>query len=463
MTKIHLIGIGYKPLDKKATEAILRSDVILANNRLLEVFKEYSEYESVKGRVKVLGSIHETMEYLKAQKTEDRRQKTEKRSRKAPECRTPGLESKNISLLASGDPMLFGIGRLITEVFNRDAVDVYPDLSSIQVAFSRIKETWSGAFLMSVHGGPDPTKRRKLEYEIADIPHLLATHNKLAILTDRENNPSEIAKAISGSSALCPLPSALKMYVCERLGYPVEKIVEGTPEEIAVRSFEHPNVVVIINSKEHRAKGIEQRTPNSVPLIPDPQSPTPIFGLREDEILHSRGLITKNEVRSVALHKLRFPQKGVFWDIGAGSGAVSMEAARLIPALKVFAVEKDEEQINNITANKNKFNTMNIEIVKGDAPEALKGLPAPDRVFIGGSSGKLEKIIDSILTARRSSLIVVINATTIETLNEAMQCMERNHFSVDISEVSVSRSKMAGNKRHMSALNPVFIITGEKD
>ncbi|MBI4850044.1 MAG: precorrin-6y C5,15-methyltransferase (decarboxylating) subunit CbiE [Nitrospirae bacterium] len=434
MTKIHLIGIGYKPLDKKAKEAILRSDVILANSRLLEVFKEYSEYESVKGRIKVLGSIHETMEYLKTE---------------VPKRGSAEVQKATISLLASGDPMFFGIGRLITEEFDKDAVEIYPDLSSIQIAFSRIKETWGDAFFMSVHGGPDPAKRRRLEYEIADIPHLLATHNKLAILTDKENNPAKIAKALSGPSALLHFcSSALKIFVCERLGYPNEKVIEGTPEEIAGRSFEHPNVVLIINSKKQRAKSIEEGF---------------VFGLKEDDILHSRGLITKNEVRAVTLHKLRLPQKGVFWDIGAGSGAVSVEAARLMPELKVFAVEKDEEQITNISSNKNKFSALNIKIVKGEAPEALKGLPAPDRIFIGGSSGMLEKIIDSIPASRLSSLIVVINATTIETLNEAMQCLERDHFSVDISEVSVSRSKMAGNKRHMSALNPVFIITGEKD
>ena len=185
------------------------------------------------------------------------------------------------------------------------------------------------------------------------------------------------------------------------------------------------------------------------------------FGLKESEIEHSKGLITKDEVRAVTLHKLRLPQQGVFWDIGAGSGSVSIEASRLCPGLKVFAIEKNEERLNCIDENKSKFSAMNIDIVQGEAPGAFEGLPAPDRVFVGGSGGSLDDIISSI-NGKMHSGIIIINAATLETLNEAVQCLEKKGFSVDVCEVSVSRSKMIGRKRHMSALNPIFIIAGEK-
>jgi precorrin-6Y C5,15-methyltransferase (decarboxylating) len=221
--------------------------------------------------------------------------------------------------------------------------------------------------------------------------------------------------------------------------------MEGTPEEISKMSFGHPNVVIITAGARSSR----------------PDNPVITFGLREAEIRHSRGLITKDEVRAVAIHKLRLPRTGELWDIGAGSGSVSIEAAIICPDLKIYAIEKDEDQLLYIKENKSRYAAWNIEIVSGHAPEAVHHLPAPDRVFIGGSSGRLNDIVDYI-SEKMSSGIAVINAATIETLNEAVQSLERNGFRVDVSEISVSRSKTIGGKRHMSALNPIFIIVGEK-
>lgn len=433
--KLYVIGIGYKPLDKKAREIISRAGVILASKRLSEVFKGYDEFEAVKDKIKVINNVDETINFIKAivEDTPPNPPLT-----KGGKGGVIPLIKGGVVLLASGDPMFFGIGRRAVKEFGKDMVEILPDLSSIQMAFSRIKEPWDNAFLMSLHGGPDPEKRRRLPHTINDIPFLLQEHNKIAILTDRENNPSEIAKVLN----LSPIAHSLLpvMYVCERLGYADEKITEGTPEEIAAMSFSEPNIVII-----------QQLAVSGQPSIVT-------FGLKENEISHSKGLITKDEVRAVTIHKLRLPQKGVFWDIGAGSGSVSIETARLYPELKVFAVEKDEEQINHIRENKKRFNAPNIEIIKGEAPDALISLPPADRAFIGGSSGRLEKIIGFI--AKMSVKIIVINATTIETLNEAILHLKNNGFDAEISEVSVSRSKTISGRRHLSALNPVFIIGG---
>ncbi|MBI4679801.1 MAG: precorrin-6Y C5,15-methyltransferase (decarboxylating) subunit CbiT [Nitrospirae bacterium] len=184
------------------------------------------------------------------------------------------------------------------------------------------------------------------------------------------------------------------------------------------------------------------------------------MGLKEDEIAHSRGLITKDEIRAIAIHKLRLPQNGVLWDIGAGSGSISIEAARLCPSLKIFAIEKDGKQVSNIKKNKIRFNTANVLAIKGEAPAALKKLPAPDRVFIGGSGGRLGRIINFI--AKFPVGIIIINAVTIKTLNEAVKGLESKGFKTRVSEAAVSRSRIVGGKMHMSALNPIFIITGEK-
>jgi precorrin-6Y C5,15-methyltransferase (decarboxylating) len=412
--KLYVIGIGYRPLDKRAVNLIINAPVILASKRLFDVFARYEEFQIVKERVRVINNIDETVSFIKANLTQ------------------PAV------LLASGDPLFFGIGKRLIEEFGRDKVEIIPDLSSIQLAFSRIKETWDDAFFMSLHGGPDPGKRRRLPYEIRDIPSLIKRHNKIAILTDKENNPSKIALSLSSAFNLKHV--ALKLYVCERLGYPDERITEGTPEEIASMTFSDPNVVII---KAEVSKDI---------------SSTPIFGFNEEELSHSKGLITKDEVRAISIHRLRLPRKGIVWDIGAGSGSVSVEIAGLSPALYVFAIERDELQLSHIRENIERLGVANVEVIKGEAPEVLEGLPLPDRVFIGGSGGRLEEIMERVSNINAG--IIVINATTLETLNTAIKRLKRYGYRVSVSEVIVARSKPLSESTHLEALNPVFVISG---
>ena len=158
MSKVHVIGIGFRPLEKKAAEIVLQSDDVLVNSRLLEVFKGYAEYEDVKDKIIIHATVYETLDYI-----------------------ADNYKQRRISLLAAGDPMFFGIGRLVVERLGRDDVEVFPDLSSIQVAFSRVRETSNNALFISLHGGPDPSKRRKMEHEITDLPSLLQKNHKIAL------------------------------------------------------------------------------------------------------------------------------------------------------------------------------------------------------------------------------------------------------------------------------------------
>lgn len=427
--RLYVIGIGYKPLEKRAREIILNSSIILASRRLFDVFKGYDEFEEVKDRIKVINNIDETIEFIRTN------------------LQSSALSPQPIVLLASGDPMFFGIGRRITREFGRETLEIIPDLSSIQLAFSKIKEPWDDALLISLHGGPEPEKRRRLPYEIEDLPSLIEKYPKIAILTDKENNPSKIADFLSSALNLQPL--ALKIYVCERLGYPDEKITEGTPQEIAEMIFSEPNVVILIGAEEQRCR-------NAAITAEEIK-----FGLKENEISHSSGLITKDEIRAITIHKLRLPQKGVFWDIGGGSGSVSIEIARLLPESRVFVIEKDEEQIKYIKDNIERYRIANIEIIKGEAPEALKDLPSPERIFIGGSGGRLIEIIEFINNLRWAG-IVVINATTVETLDISFKLLKEANYTVDVVQVHISRLKPLGDKHHFSAQSPVFIISAEK-
>ena len=419
--KLFLIGIGYRPLGTRAREIVREAEILLVSTRLLDVFKRYEEYEAVKDRIRVINKVLATIGFIR-------------------ECFSQS-PVPSVVLLASGDPFFFGIGRRIIEEFGKEQVEILPDLSSMQEAFARINVPWDDAFCISVHGGPDIAKRRALPYEMSDIPWLLERHGKIGILTDRENNPGVIARILQSASG--NRQSEITMHVCERLGYPDETVRSGAVEEFGAMTFADPNVV-IVQRTEDRKQLTEIR-----------------FGLKEDEIQHERGLITKDEVRAVTLHKLRLPLEGVFWDVGSGSGSISLEASRLCPTLQIFAVEKDQQRINTIKTNMQRYNARNVEVILGSAPDALTDLPAPDRVFIGGSSGKVGDIV-RLINEKMPSGIIVINAVTLETLNNSLSSLDQSLFSVEISEISVSRSKIVTGKRQMNALNPVFVVKGER-
>ncbi len=423
MSKLSVIGIGCRPLDQKAHQALVDACAIFTSHRLSLVFSRYDEYESVRDKMQVINSVDETINAIRQ--------------------RLSGAHPGPVALLASGDPLFFGIGRRAVQEFGRENIEILPDLSSIQLAFSRIGIPWDNAFLMSLHGGPDPGKRRRLKYDIEDLPVLLGAHSKISILTDREKNPKAIASFLQASA----IKHKLLIYVCEKLGYPEEKITKGTPEEISGLSFSDPNVVIVMKNDA------DQNNSVSIDL--------PLFGLSEDSISHSRGLITKDEVRAVAIHKLKLFPGCTIWDIGAGSGSVSLEIARVCQGSTVYAVEKDDEQLAHIRKNKATFEAANMTIVNGVAPEVLNGLPVPQRVFIGGSKGRLSDIIKFIDKCMDVG-IVVITVTMLDTLHEGIACLEQAGFHVSVSEVTVSRSQPVAGRLHMSGLNPIFIISGDK-
>ena len=420
--RLFIIGIGGRPLDGRAHQALLAAEVVVAQRRLYDVFTAYAEFAEVRERIRRTDTLEATLGAVREALAGHR---------------------GPVVLLASGDPLFHGIGRRVLKDLGREEVEIIPDVSSIQLAFARIKEPWEGALLISLHAGQDPRAQRRLPHGLADVPTLVAAHQTVAVLTDREHNPAAIAAALAAGAAHTPP----LIYVCERLGYDDERVTAGRPEEIAAMSFAEPNVVII-----KRQEGAPQAGASPFP---------PRLGLREEEIGHSGGLITKDEVRAVALHSLRLPASGVLWDIGAGSGALSLEAARLCPGLAAFAVEKAEEQLTWIRRNASAFGPGTITAVHGEAPSALAGLPAPCRVFIGGSGGRLREILDVVKEATEAG-IVVVNAATLETLDEALQGLEGAAYRTRVSEVWVARSKVLGGRRAMTGLNPVFIVIGER-
>ena len=190
-----------------------------------------------------------------------------------------------------------------------------------------------------------------------------------------------------------------------------------------------------------------------------PEQPVrPPFGLGEDAIAHSRGLITMDEVRAVTLHRLRLPKKGVLWDIGGGSGSVSVEAAAMSRKLTVYTVEHREDELANLKENIRRFSLFNIVPVDGRAAAETDALPDPDAVFIGGSDGEMEKIIAAAAARLPRGGRLVANGVTEKTLTATLTLMQKYGFTVTTSRITVERSGPEGSVSY----NPFTIVAGEK-
>jgi len=410
-SKIYLIGIGFKPLAKKAREILLEVPLVLAFPGTIKIFEKYEVYAQVKEKVKICKKVEELLKILKK-----------------------SVEKMNVAVLASGDPLYFGIGQRIIKVFGKEKVEIFPDLTSLQKAGALIKENWWEFFSLSFHG-------RTFKEE--DLLNFLKIHKKLAVLTDSQNNPARIARVFENSL----FKDKVKMWVCEKLGSEEEKIISGKPKEIKNQNFAEPNLVLITLEEEFSYNFVSAQNI--------------FFGLKESEIFHKRGMITKDEVRAVVIHKLRLPRKGVFWDIGAGSGAISVECALLNPELKVYAIEKEPAACEIIKKNKEKFELFNLKIIKGSAPECLRELDEPDRVFIGGSGGKLKEILEFLVAFDKLKLMV-LTAISLDTLYKSLQCLETHDFKVEVSQITVNRLEKLGEQKVFKALNPIFVIKAEK-
>ncbi len=339
------------------------------------------------------------------------------------------LEKGDVTVLASGDPLFFGIGRKLTLSFPEVEIRIVPALSSMQLAFSRFHIPWDDARFVSLHG----RSSRQLANRLLAWP-------KVFVLTDSENSPQEIARQLLAECGE-ERTAGIEVHVGENLGFDTERLVSATLGEISAKHFAEPNVMILVNREF--SPGAE-----------------PCFGLQEKEICHSRGLITKNEVRAAAIHSLRLPREGVLWDVGAGSGSVGLEAARLVPGLQVLSIEKEEEQWQNIETNRKRFAAWNLQLVKGMAPEVLESLPKPTRIFVGGSGGNLEQILDLCVSRLLPGGVIVVNAVIEKTAAQAPPILHGHGLEVEIKEIAVQRFSYPENDGQR--YNPIKIIVGVK-
>ena len=342
------------------------------------------------------------------------------------------LASGDVVILASGDPLFFGIGRRLLEHFGPERISFFPAVTAMQLACARFKIPWDGLVIRSLHG-----RNGK------NIAGHILPHNRVMLFTDHHNSPERIADNLLTTLRQYgdkKRADRIRVRVAENLGLDDEKITVGSLADIAASRFSALNMMLV-----------EQEPPGEE---------LPVFGLREREIAHSRGLITKDKVRAVILHALRLPAEGVFWDVGGGSGSISLEAARLAPELSIFTIEKKQEGQANIRKNIGRFNRYSIHLIAGEAPDALSALPDPDRIFIGGSGGRLAEIVGHCAARLRPGGILVVSAVLQTTAQQAPLLMRAKNLAVSCTRVQISRQEDCGGKSQR--LNPITIIIGKK-
>lgn len=404
--RIHIIGVVSGELDRRAVELVQTCDLVVTGNAMLPVLQRILPFSGPSrfAAITPLATAIETIRHT--------------------------ISTGNIAVIASGDPFFFGVGEILLRQFGKEKVIVYPAVSSMQLLFSRLGHSWHDARFISLHG-----RKERVPFS------MILSCPKVCILTDRNRNPSWLAAELL---RIVPpdLHRLYSMSVGEELGGTAERIVTGTLQEIASQHYADPNIVLL----QHDLRSEQER---------------PILGLCENEIGHSRGLITKSEIRAAILHNLRIPEAGVFWDIGAGSGSVSIEVARIVKNVDVFAVERNREQIAHISANREKFHTWNVEIVEGEAPDILNKLPDPDRVFIGGSGGNLAEIVEAVSMRLQQGGRVIIAAVLETTMENAPLLLHSHGFHVEMTTIEVERRTYPD--RQIARLNPIMLVLGRKN
>ena len=405
MSELHLLGIDNRTLGHEVRAVLARVSTLFTTERFRPLVGEF------RGEVLAITPLSQALERMAER-----------------------LATSDVAVLASGDPLFFGIGRTLLQRFGPARVVVHPALSAMQLAFARLKEPWDDAAFLSLHGRPGCDL----------LPHLLQ-RPKLFLFTDQHHRPEEIASDLAQGLADLEIgEERCRVMVAEALGTPDERITQGTPSEIAAFDFGPLNVMII--------------------RLATSPGPVPAFrlGLSEAEIAHSRGLITKDEVRAAILHGLRLPEEGVLWDIGAGSGSISIEAARLCPGLSVWSVERHPEQLAHINKNRKAYQLANLRLVDGQAPAALGDLPAPDRVFIGGSGGELAAIVALVCERLKPHGILMASAVTEATREQAPALFLQHGLQVAITTLQVSRQSYPPAPGGPIHLNPITLITGSK-
>jgi precorrin-6Y C5,15-methyltransferase (decarboxylating) len=403
---LHVIGMGIEPgdnLSSAARAALEQAEVVIGAPRYLAAFPglQAEQYDYPSPLQKLWGLLQDQV-------------------------------GKRIVLLASGDPLFYGIGATLTGRLGTEQVCFHPNVSSIQAAFARIKKPWQQTQLLSLHGRP-----------LAGLKAVLKANQLYALLTDQTSHPVAIANLLQevgfGESTL---------WVAEDLGMPAERVRRFQAVELADSNTEFSALNVVI---------LEIRGPGG--LLPEFPGISDELFITDDQ--PGKGMLSKREVRLTILSLLA-PRAGeTGWDVGAGCGGVAVEWARWNPHGTVYAVECHSERLQCLAANRERFGVLNnLHIIAGHAPEALVDLPNPDAVFIGGSKGKLDDLLETGWQRLPPGGRLVASAVTEDSKMDLYRFAgERPAYW---TELSVARGDCLAGQRVLRPYLPVLLMRLEK-
>lgn len=329
------------------------------------------------------------------------------------------------AIAVSGDVGFFSLAACIKDIPGC-TIRRYPGISSLVYLAAALSISWQDAYVVSRHGRRQP------------LIHAVMTHGKVFCLTGGDSTPGSLCREL-----VCAGFGYVRVCVGERLSYADERIVEGTAETLQGEEFAPLNAMFIFND-------------HAKPLT------TPVHGLDDSLFVRGNVPMTKQEIRAVAIAKLRPQPEDCLYDIGAGTGSCTVEMARQVPFGHVYAFEMNEEALSLIRQNTDRFRTDNVTVLPGNAAETLQtDIPAPQGVFIGGTKGNLAPVLDEIY-AKNPACRIVITAVTIETLAAiTAYYKEKKEYTLDMVQISAAVGKPVGAYHLMTAHNPVYIITSE--
>ena len=392
-----LIGIGdngQESLLPQYAQWIEASEVLVGGERVLSFFPNYQgEKVVVKGGLKAL------VERLQE-------------------------ETRPTVVLASGDPLYYGIGGYLSSKIN---MEVYPYVSSVQLAFSKMGESWQDAYVTSVHGRSMKGLAQRIDGKA-----------KVALLTDAENSPNRLAEYLLSFGM-----TEYRAFVAENLQGENEKTGWYELQDMVNYEFSPLNVVILKKVAD---------------------GPSWSLGIDDEEFSQrkpDKGLITKKEIRVLSLYALNLKKDSIVWDVGTCTGSMAIEAARLAPEGQVFAVEKNEPDLENCLQNQRKFRT-DLTAIHGKAPQGLETFPDPDAIFIGGTGGEMVELIQTCCQRLKEGGRIVLNAATIENLYRANEAFAQAGFQTSIMHAQISRSKPILGMNRFVPLNPIYIITAQR-
>lgn len=328
---------------------------------------------------------------------------------------------KNTCVLYSGDSGFYSGARSLLPLLAEQGIEarVLPGISSVQYLAAKLGRPWQDWVLCSAHGVG------------CDAVEAVCRGRPACFLTGGALGPGALCRQLAEAGL-----QSLPVTVGENLSYPDERVLGGIAAEFAGRTFVPLSVLLA----------------EAAPTLPRRTA-----GIPDGDFQRGGVPMTKQEVRAAALAKLAVGPEDTCWDIGAGTGGVSVELA--LQARSVWAVERNPEALALLRANRRRFCAWKLRIVEGAAPEALAGLPAPDAVFIGGSGGEMPQILQTIHDASPNARICV-SAIALETLHTALDCLTALGYEMEIVQIAVSRCRPAGKLHLLTAQNPVFLITG---